>query len=75
MRGVRPYAVSCAANPAGAAVRRPCPAAGLPRSRLRPGADTVSGAVAGTAPATGVRFRSTRTWGFRGGGRVGSWTG
>ncbi|MGW0612935.1 GtrA family protein [Streptomyces sp. NPDC002788] len=74
--GLRPYAVFCAVNLAGAAVQLLCLAVshyGLGLTSQR--ADTVSGAVVGMTLATVLRFWGTRTWVFRAEGRVGSWTG
>jgi putative flippase GtrA len=75
-RGLRPYALFCAVNLAGAALQLLCLAVshyGLGLTSQR--ADTVSGAVVGMALATVLRFWGTRTWVFREEGRVGSWTG
>ncbi|MFF6993642.1 GtrA family protein [Streptomyces sp. NPDC008313] len=73
---MRQYAVFLAVNLAGALVQLLCVAVshygfGLTSQR----ADTVSGAGVGMALATVLRFWGTRTWAFRGEGRVGSWTG
>ncbi|WP_405885569.1 GtrA family protein [Streptomyces sp. NBC_01136] len=75
-RGPRQYVVFFAVNIAGALVQLLCLAVshyvlGLTSQR----ADTVSGAGTGMALATVLRFWGTRTWVFRGEGRVGSWTG
>ncbi|MEU3658424.1 GtrA family protein [Streptomyces sp. NPDC032940] len=79
-RGLRPYAVFCAVNAAGAAVQLLCLAVshyGLGLTSQR--ADTVSGAGIGMALATLLRFWGTRTLVFPAGdsprGRTGSWTG
>ncbi|MET9965619.1 GtrA family protein [Streptomyces sp. NPDC006356] len=75
-RGLRPYAVFCAVNVAGAVVQLLCLAVshyGLGLTSQR--ADTVSGAGIGMALATVLRFWGTRTLVFRAEGRVGSWTG
>ncbi|MFJ8490679.1 GtrA family protein [Streptomyces sp. NPDC094038] len=74
--GARAYAVFVAVNLAGALVQLLCLAVshyGLGLTSQR--ADTVSGAVVGMALATILRFWGIRTLVFRGGGRVGSWTG
>jgi putative flippase GtrA len=76
VRGPRPYAVFFAVNLAGAAVQLLCLAVshyGLGLTSQR--ADTISGAGVGMVLATAVRFWGTRTFVFRNGGRVGSWTG
>ncbi|MFD6996462.1 GtrA family protein [Streptomyces mirabilis] len=79
VRGPRRYAdffVFLAVNLAGALVQLLCVAVshyGLGLTSRR--ADTVSGAGIGMALATVLRFWGTRTWVFRGEGRVGSWTG
>lgn len=76
VRGPRQYAVFLAVNIAGALVQLLCIAVshyGLGLTSRR--ADTVSGAGIGMALATVVRFWGTRTWVFRGEGRVRSWTG
>lgn len=75
-RGLRPYALFCAVNAAGAAVQLLCLAVshyGLGLTSQR--ADLVSGAGIGMALATVLRFWGTRTWVFRTEGRGGSWTG
>ncbi|MFD5754297.1 GtrA family protein [Streptomyces mirabilis] len=79
VRGPRRYAdflAFLAVNLAGALVQLLCVAVshyGLGLTSRR--ADTVSGAGIGMALATVLRFWGTRTWVFRGEGRVGSWTG
>ncbi|MET7456890.1 GtrA family protein [Streptomyces sp. NPDC005574] len=73
--GLRSYAVFLAVNAAGALVQLLCLAVshyGLGLTSQR--ADTVSGSGIGMALATVLRFWGTRTWVFRRGGRVGSWT-
>jgi len=75
-RGPRQYAVFFAVNVAGALVQLLCIAVshyGL--GLTSPRADTVSGAGVGMVLATVLRFWGTRTWVFRGEGRIGSWTG
>ncbi|MGW4976736.1 GtrA family protein [Streptomyces mirabilis] len=70
------FLVFLAVNLAGALVQLLCVAVshyGLGLTSRR--ADTVSGAGIGMALATVLRFWGTRTWVFRGEGRVGSWTG
>ncbi|WP_221347806.1 GtrA family protein [Streptomyces beigongshangae] len=75
-RSPRRYAVFLAVNAAGALVQLLCLLIshhGL--GYTSPRADTVSGAGIGMALATVLRFWGTRTWVFRGEGRVGPWTG
>jgi putative flippase GtrA len=75
-KGLRPYAVFCAVNAAGAVVQLLCLTVshyGLGLTSQR--ADTVSGAGIGMALATVLRFWGTRTLVFRAEGRVGPWTG
>ncbi|MFG2367904.1 GtrA family protein [Streptomyces mirabilis] len=70
------FLVFLAVNLAGALVQLLCVAVshyGLGLTSRH--ADTVSGAGIGMALATVLRFWGTRTWVFRGEGRVGSWTG
>ncbi|MCT9110281.1 GtrA family protein [Streptomyces mirabilis] len=70
------FLVFLAVNLAGALVQLLCVAVshyGLGLTSRR--ADTVSGAGIGMALASVLRFWGTRTWVFRGEGRVGSWTG
>ncbi|KOU62853.1 membrane protein [Streptomyces sp. MMG1533] len=74
--GLRAYAAFFAVNVAGALVQLLCLAVshyGLGLTSQR--ADTVSGAGIGMVLATILRFWGTRTFVFRDGGRVGSWTG
>ncbi|WP_307853980.1 GtrA family protein [Streptomyces tagetis] len=71
-RGLRPYALFCAVNLAGAAVQLLCLAVshyGLGLTSQR--ADTVSGAGVGMALATVLRFWGTRTLVFRADGGSG----
>ncbi|MGP4044939.1 GtrA family protein [Streptomyces sp. 2A115] len=75
-RGPRQYAIFFAVNIAGALVQLLCLLVshyGL--GFTSPRADAVSGAGIGMALATVLRFWGTRTFVFRGEGRVGSWTG
>lgn len=75
-RGLRQYGAFFAVNVAGALVQLLCIAVshyGL--GFTSPRADTVSGAGIGMVLATVLRFWGTRTWVFRGEGRIGSWTG
>ncbi|MFE9683524.1 GtrA family protein [Streptomyces sp. NPDC006285] len=74
--GLRQYGIFFGVNVAGALVQLLCILVshyGL--GFTSPRADTVSGAGIGMALATVLRFWGTRTWVFRGEGRVGSWTG
>jgi len=75
-RGLRQYAIFFGVNLAGALVQLLCLLVshyGL--GFTSPRADTVSGAGIGMVLATVLRFWGTRTWVFRGEGRVASWTG
>ncbi|MFS8200818.1 GtrA family protein [Streptomyces sp. CWNU-52B] len=76
LRSPRQYGIFLGVNLAGALVQLLCILVshyGL--GLTSPRADVVSGAGIGMVLATILRFWGTRTLVFRGGGRVGSWTG